>query len=66
MNISLKDFLEKQCYASEVGKRGNGEINNSLQAGIEPGVSRFKIQHSWSSDLINVEIVNSLRWRHNF
>ena len=44
MKISLKDFLEKKCYASEVGKRGNGEINNSPQAGIEPGVSRLLVQ----------------------
>ena len=28
------------------GKRGNVEINNSPQAGIEPGASRFNIQHS--------------------
>ena len=28
------------------GKRGNVEIINSSQAGIEPGASRFKIQHS--------------------
>ena len=26
------------------GKRGNVEINNSVQAGIELGASRFKIQ----------------------
>ena len=28
------------------GKRGNVEINNSPQVGIEQGASRFKIQHS--------------------
>ena len=27
-------------------KRGTVEINNSPQAGIEPGASRFKIQNS--------------------
>ena len=29
-----------------MGKRGNVDINNSPQAGIEPGASIFKIQHS--------------------
>ena len=35
------------------GKRGNVEINNSPQAGIEPGTSRFKIQHSteWAKEI---------------
>ena len=30
-------------YASVTGKTGNVEINNSPQARIEPGASRFKI-----------------------
>ena len=33
-------------YILVTGKRGNVEINNSTQAGIEPGASRSKIQHS--------------------
>ena len=35
------------------GKRGNVEINNSPQAGIEPGASRSKIQHSteWAKEI---------------
>ena len=40
-------------YASVTGKTGNVEINNSPQAGIEPGASRCKIQHSteWAKEI---------------
>ena len=32
------------AYITVTGKRGQVEINNSPQAGIEPGAYRFKIQ----------------------
>ena len=38
--------LRKQFKSIVTGKRGNVEMNNSPQAGIEPGASRFKIKHS--------------------
>ena len=36
-----------------MGKREIVEINNSPQAGIEPGASRFKNQHSteWTKEI---------------
>ena len=53
-------YMVKECLhtdfslkSSVMGKRGNVEINNSPQAGIEPGASRFKIQHSteWAKEI---------------
>ena len=55
--IALKRHTYRHCHAIDevgrvypnanvTGKRGNVELNNSHRAGIEPGASRFKIQHS--------------------
>ena len=38
--------VKPDIYTCVMGKRGNVEINNSPQVGIEQGASRFKIQHS--------------------
>ena len=45
---NFKTIDNRNClgYNSVTGKRGNVDINNSPQAGIELGASRFKIQHS--------------------
>ena len=46
-------FVYTSWLAGVTGKRGNVEINNSPQVGIEPGASIFKIQHSteWALEI---------------
>ena len=52
---NFKTIDNRNClgYNSVTGKRGNVDINNSPQAGIELGASRFKIQHSteWAKEI---------------
>ena len=53
-NIHVYQYLIKQyipifrshLFTIVTGERGNVEINNSFQTGIELRASRFKIQHS--------------------
>ena len=44
--IHQLNYSMKHIHVYVTGKRGNVEINNSPQARIELGASRFKIQHS--------------------
>ena len=46
VGISSVEIQLHETASNVTGKRGNVEINNSPQAGIEPEASRFKIQHS--------------------
>ena len=49
----VKHMFALGGYVIVTRKRGNVEKNNSPQAGIEPGASRFKIQHSieWAKEI---------------
>ena len=48
--------MVKNSHWFVTGKRGNVEINNSPQAGIEPGASRFKIQQRYPSSAVLVVV----------